>query len=153
MTLARETYPELRSQYQEDLRGCLKLAAAANVIDCFREPGSIKDNAGELCFDLPLVNWMQQFAQVTYVVKPSPIQDDLTLEDVKRSGLQRKFGKVISTGIASPGVVFSLASLQFQQEFESADFIFAKGMGIMRLYQRSPRKASFSIALWRSASR
>jgi len=184
MTLARETYPELRSQYQEDLRGCLKLAAAANVIDCFREPGSIKedirktvnfalddserleaklknagkilylaDNAGELCFDLPLVNWMQQFAQVTYVVKPSPVQDDLTLEDVKRSGLQGKFGKVLSTGIASPGVVFSLASLQFQQEFESADFIFAKGMGIMRLYQRSPRKASFSIALWRSASR
>jgi len=44
MTLARETYPELRSRYQEDLRGCLKLAAAANVIDFFREPGSIKED-------------------------------------------------------------------------------------------------------------
>ena len=44
MTLARETYPEMRSQYQEDLRGCLKLAAAANVIDFFREPGSIKED-------------------------------------------------------------------------------------------------------------
>jgi len=87
------------------------------------------------------------------VVKPSPIQDDLTLEDVKGSGLQGESGKVISTGIASPGVVFSLASLQFQQEFESADFILPKGMGIMRLYQSSPLKASFSIALWRSANR
>ena len=160
MRIARESYPELRSRYTGNLRGCLKLAAAANVIDFFREPGSIKDdirkavnfalddserlearlreadkvlymadNAGELYFDLPLVNWMRQFAQVTYVVKPSPVQNDLTLEDMRRSGMEGEFGDVISTGIASPGVVFSLASLWFQQEFESADLIFAKGMG------------------------
>jgi uncharacterized protein with ATP-grasp and redox domains len=160
MTIARELYPEMRSRYKEGLRGCLKLAAAANVIDFFREPGSIKedirkpvsfalddseqletrlkeagkvlylaDNAGELYFDLPLVKWMRRFANVVYVVKPSPVQDDLTLEDVKRSGLEGEFGKVISTGIASPGVVFSLASAQFKREFESADLVFAKGMG------------------------
>jgi uncharacterized protein with ATP-grasp and redox domains len=160
MTLARELYPELRSRYKDDLRGCLKLAAAANVIDFFREPGSIKedirepvgfavddseqfeaklkdagkvlylaDNAGELYFDLPLVKWMKQFAQVSYAVKPSPVQDDLTLDDVRRSGLEGEFGKVISTGIASPGIVFSLASAQFKRGFESADLIFAKGMG------------------------
>jgi uncharacterized protein with ATP-grasp and redox domains len=166
MTIAKELYPELslRAQrsnlYKNDLRDYLKLAAAANVIDFFREPGSIKkdirkpvsfalddseqletrlkeagkvlylaDNAGELYFDLPLVKWMRRFANVVYVVKPSPVQDDLTLEDVKRSGLEGEFGKVISTGIASPGVVFSLASAQFKREFESADLVFAKGMG------------------------
>jgi uncharacterized protein with ATP-grasp and redox domains len=160
MTLARELYPQLRPRYKNDLRDYLKLAAAANAIDFFREPDSIKDdirkpvsfavydseqfeaklknadkvlyladNAGELYFDLPLVKWMRQFAQVTYVVKPSPVQDDLTLEDVRRSGLEGEFGKVISTGIASPGIVFSLASAQFKREFESADLIFAKGMG------------------------
>ena len=160
MTLARELYPELMSRYKDDFRGCLKLAAAANSIDFFREPSSIKndirepvsfavddskqfevrlkdagkvlylaDNAGELYFDLPLVKWMKQFAQVVYVIKPSPVQDDLTLEDVRRSGLEGEFGKVTSTGIASPGIVFSLASAQFKREFESADLIFAKGMG------------------------
>jgi uncharacterized protein with ATP-grasp and redox domains len=160
MTVAKELYPELSFRYKDDLRGCLKLAAAANAIDFFREPGSIKDNirgpvrfviddseqfeakledagkvlyladnAGELYFDLPLVKWMKQFAQVIYVVKPSPVQNDLTLEDVRKSGLGGEFGKVISTGIASPGVVFSLASVQFKQEFKSADLIFAKGMG------------------------
>jgi uncharacterized protein with ATP-grasp and redox domains len=35
----------------------------------------------------------------------------------------------MSTGVASPGIVFSLASAQFKREFESADFVFAKGMG------------------------
>jgi uncharacterized protein with ATP-grasp and redox domains len=160
MTVARELYPELSYRHKDDLRGCLKLAAAANAIDFFREPGSIKDNirgpvrfaiddseqfeaklkdagkvlyladnAGELYFDLPLVKWMKQFAQVIYVVKPSPVQNDLTLEDVRKSGLEGEFGKVISTGIASPGVVFSLASAQFKQEFELADLIFTKGMG------------------------
>ena len=160
LAIARESYPELRSRYKEDLRGCIKLAASANVIDFFREPASIKediiktvnfavadlerleaklkeakrllylaDNAGELYFDLPLVKYMRRFVDVIYVVKPSPVQDDLTLEDVKSSGLQGEFGKVMSTGIASPGVVFSLASLQFREEFESADLIFAKGMG------------------------
>ncbi len=160
MTLASELYPELRSRYTDGLRDFLKLAAAANAIDFFRELSSIKedirkslsfaiddsdqfeaklkdaskvlylaDNAGELYFDLPLVKWMKQFAQVIYVVKPSPVQDDLTLEDVRRSGLEGEFGKVISADIASPGIVFPLASAQFKREFESADFVFAKGMG------------------------
>ncbi|MFW6105621.1 MAG: damage-control phosphatase ARMT1 family protein [Chloroflexota bacterium] len=166
MTLARKLYPEMslrakRSNlHKDDLRGCLKLAAAANAIDFFGEPRSIKDNirkpvrfaiddseqfqaklkdvgkllyladnAGELYFDLPLVKWMKQFAQVIYVVKPSPVQDDLTREDVMKSGLEGEFGKVMSTGIASPGIIFSSASAQFKQEFESADLIFAKGMG------------------------
>jgi uncharacterized protein with ATP-grasp and redox domains len=89
----------------------------------------LADNAGELYFDLPLVKLMKRFAQVTYVVKPSPVQNDLTLDDVRTSGSQSDFGRVTSTGVASPGVVFSLASAQFKREFESADLIFAKGMG------------------------
>jgi len=193
MTLARELYPELslraeaasrrrgrkRSNlYKDELRGWLKLAAAANVIDFFREPGSIKDdirepvsfavddseqleaklkdagkvlyladNAGELYFDLPLVKWMKQFAQVIYVVKSSPVQDDLTLEDVRRCGLEGEFGKVISTGIASPGIVFSLASAQFKREFESADLIFAKGMGHYEALSELPPEGKFFYCL------
>jgi len=178
MTIARELYPELRSRYKEGLRGCLKLAAAANVIDFFREPGSIKedirkpvsfalddsaqletrlkeagkvlylaDNAGELYFDLPLVKWMRRFVNVIYVVKPSPVQDDLTLEDLRMSGLEGEFGKVISTGIASPGIVFSLASAQFKQEFESADLIFAKGMGHYEALSELPPEGRFFYCL------
>lgn len=178
MTIARELYPELRSRYKEDLRGCLKLAAAANVIDFFREPDSIKedirkpvnfalddseqlearfkeggkvlylaDNAGELYFDLPLVKCMRRFVNVVYVVKPSPVQDDLTLEDVKRSGLEGEFEKVISTGIASPGIVFSSASARFKREFESADLIFAKGMGHYEALSELPPEGRFFYCL------
>jgi len=178
MILARELYPELRSLYKDDLRGCLKLAAAANAIDFFRDPSSIKedirepvsfavddseqfeaklkdadkvlylaDNAGELYLDLPLVKWMKQFVQVIYVVKPSPVQDDLTLDDLRRSGLESEFGKVISTGIASPGIIFSLASAQFKREFESADLIFAKGMGHYEALSELPPEGRFFYCL------
>ena len=178
MALARELYPELRSRYKDEFWGCLKLAAAANAIDFFREPNSIKedirkavsftldyseqfeaklkaagkvlylaDNAGELYFDLPLVKWMKRFAQVTYVVKPSPVQNDLTLEDVRRSGLESEIGEVTSTGVASPGIAFSLASAQFKQEFDSADLILAKGMGHYESLSELPSEGRFFYCL------
>jgi uncharacterized protein with ATP-grasp and redox domains len=107
----------------------------------------LADNSGELYFDLPLVKWMKQFAEVIYVVKPSPVQDDLTLEDVRTSGLEGYFGKVISTGIASPGIVFSLASTRFNREFESADLIFAKGMGHYEALSELPAECKFFYCL------
>jgi len=89
----------------------------------------LADNAGEIYFDLPLFKRLRQYADVTYVVKPEPCQNDLTLEDVRETGLEGDFGRVISTGVASPGVIFSQASTEFRREFESADLVFAKGMG------------------------
>ena len=72
---------------------------------------------------------MRQSARVVYAVKPSPVQNDLTLEEARRSGLESELGEVIDTGIASPGIVLSLASARFRHEFESADLVLAKGMG------------------------
>jgi hypothetical protein len=89
----------------------------------------LADNVGEIYFDLPLVRKMRQLVDVKYVVKPSPVQDDATIEDVRNAGLESEFGAVITTGIASPGVILDLASDQFKQEFNSAGIIFAKGMG------------------------
>jgi len=107
----------------------------------------LADNAGELYFDLPLVRWMKQFARVIYAVKPSAVQDDLTLEDVRRSGLEPMFGEVISTGVASPGIVFSLASDQFRKEFGSADLVFAKGMGHYEALSELPAQGRFFYCL------
>jgi hypothetical protein len=89
----------------------------------------LADNAGEVFFDLPLIKWMGRFAQVIYVVKECPVQDDTTIDDLKRAGLEGELGVVITTGTATPGVLLPLASAEFQREFEAADLILAKGMG------------------------
>ncbi len=89
----------------------------------------LADNVGEIYFDLPLVKRMRQLVDVKYVVKPLPVQNDATAEDVKEAGLGGEFGVVITTGVASPGVILEWASEQFREEFEAADLVFAKGMG------------------------
>ncbi len=89
----------------------------------------LADNAGEMFFDLPLLRWMRQRASVTYVVKAAPVQDDVTLEDIRRDGVELEMGELITTGTATPGIDFSMASAEFKREFNSADLIFAKGMG------------------------
>jgi hypothetical protein len=107
----------------------------------------LADNAGEIYFDLPLVKYMRQFADVAYVVKSLPVQNDATWEDVKRAGLQSEFGRVITTGTATPGIIFSLASAEFKQEFASAELIFAKGMGYYESLTELPPEGRFFYCL------
>jgi hypothetical protein len=89
----------------------------------------LADNAGEVFFDLPLIRWMRKQASVAYVVKSAPVQDDITVEDIRRAGLEAELGEILTTGAATPGIDFSQASAEFNHQFNSADLIFAKGMG------------------------
>jgi len=107
----------------------------------------LADNVGEIYFDLPLVNWIRQFVHVIYVVKPLPVQDDVTLENIREAGLEGKFGSIMTTGVASPGIIFALASDEFKEEFESADIIFAKGMGHYESLSELPRQGRFFCCL------
>jgi len=178
MAIVRELYSEIVSQYKGDMKDFIKLAAVANALDFFKEPGEVKedirklvnftiddsdclkeklkgasevlylaDNAGEVYFDLPLIKWMRRYADVTYVVKPSPVQNDVTIEDIRKAGLEDEFGRIITTGVASPGIVFDLASEEFKREFESADLIFAKGMGYYESLSELPKQGRFFYCL------
>ena len=89
----------------------------------------LADNAGEVFFDLPLVEKLQDFAPVTYVVKESPVQNDITLADLKEFGLANELRRVITTGTDTPGVDMAMASDEFKLEFDAADLVLAKGMG------------------------
>jgi len=107
----------------------------------------LADNIGEIYFDLPLVKKMRQLVDVKYVVKPSPVQNDATVEDVKEAGLEGEFGTVMTTGMASPGVILDLASNQFRQEFKTADLVFAKGMGHYEALSELPEEGKVFYCL------
>jgi uncharacterized protein with ATP-grasp and redox domains len=89
----------------------------------------LADNTGEVYFDMPLLNLMRRYARTIYVVKELPVQNDITIDDIRRAGVQVEAGEVMTTGTATPGVLFALASDEFKKAFAQADFIFAKGMG------------------------
>ena len=98
----------------------------------------LADNAGEVFFDLPLVERLEDFAPVTYVVKDSPVQNDMTLDDLERFGLAEELSRVITTGTDTPGVDMAMASEEFKEEFEAADLVLAKGMGYWETLSELP---------------
>lgn len=87
------------------------------------------DNAGECFFDLPLLRKIREGTKAIYVVKGSPVQNDITLEDLSRAGLMEEMGEVMTTGTDTVGVDLTCISGEFQKQLEMSDLILAKGMG------------------------
>jgi uncharacterized protein with ATP-grasp and redox domains len=98
-----------------------KLATAREIL-------YLSDNAGEAFFDLPLVKVLGKHAKVMYAVKEAPIQNDLTLEDLRRAGLSDSFDGIIEAP-ATIGIYLEKASPQFRAKFDRANLVVAKGMG------------------------
>ncbi len=89
----------------------------------------LADNAGEIFFDLPLLEWLAaEGFEAFYVVKPVPIQNDLSLEDIKNLGLELPV-PVISSGVEMVGLDLDEAPEDFRRLFFRADLVLAKGMG------------------------
>jgi len=107
----------------------------------------LADNAGEVFFDMPLLNLMRRYARTIYVVKERPVQNDITIADIKKAGMQTAAGEVMTTGAATPGILFELASEEFKQAFEKADFIFAKGMGYYETLEELPAQGRIFFCL------
>jgi uncharacterized protein with ATP-grasp and redox domains len=107
----------------------------------------LADNSGEVFFDMPLLSLMRKYARTIYVVKELPVQNDVTIDDIRRAGLEKEAGEVITTGTATPGVLFDLASEEFKQAFAAADFIFAKGMGYYETLDELPQQGRIFFCL------
>lgn len=87
------------------------------------------DNAGEIYFDLPLVDYLRSRAgRLVLVVKGGPAQNDLTKDDLRQFGLIDRVGELADTGAESAGIDWEQASPQFKSLVDSADLIVAKGM-------------------------
>ena len=100
----------------------------------------LADNSGEVFFDIPLIKHIGQITEVKYVVKALPVQNDLTLEEIRIAGVEDEIVEIIDTGTATPGIDFAQASREFIEEFENADLILAKGMGYYESLTELPAK-------------
>ena len=110
-----------------------KLKKAGNLL-------YLADNAGEVYFDLHFARLLNKWCKVTYVVKERPVQNDITIDDIRKTELEHEFERIITTGTATPGIDFSVASEEFIREYEAADLVFAKGMGYWETLSELPAK-------------
>jgi len=97
-----------------------------------KEPGLVlylTDNAGEVFFDFPLFQYIQNLARRTVlVVKGGPGLNDLTGVDLESTAISGMFGETMDTGTDGAGIDWRHISPAFASLVEKADLIVAKGM-------------------------
>ena len=90
----------------------------------------LADNAGEIIFDTLLVEQLKNMGlTVTYVVKGGPVLNDATMDDVEFSGVDKIADKIITTGTDAVGLAPKEVSQEFLNAYDTAELVFAKGMG------------------------
>lgn len=90
----------------------------------------LADNAGEIVFDTLLVEQLKNMGlKVIYAVKGAPVMNDATLEDAEVSNMDKLVDEVITTGCDAVGLQKKEVSTEFLKVYESAELVFAKGMG------------------------
>ncbi|MBN2525231.1 MAG: DUF89 family protein [Deltaproteobacteria bacterium] len=87
----------------------------------------LADNAGEIVFDIPLLDLIGK-QKLTVAVRGDAVINDATMDDAERAGIKGQFNTV-SNGSDTPGTWLSDCSIDFKRIFKHSDLIIAKGQG------------------------
>lgn len=99
-----------------------RLAGAKKVV-------YLLDNCGEDVLDTLLIREIRALGPwVIGVVKGEPILTDVTMEDLRRSGVDKEFDEVLTTGMFAVGVSVKGMGDRLRRELGEADLIISKGM-------------------------
>ncbi|MBD3266787.1 DUF89 family protein [bacterium] len=101
------------------------------------------DNCGEIVFDQLLLHQLPK-NKITYVVKGSPCINDATMEDAIATALTQLV-PVIDNGLDAPGTIVEESSPEFQQRFQQADVVIAKGQGNYETLSEIPKNIFFIL--------
>ncbi len=117
-TINKVMESELAIDDSDSLRDALKHAGTLLYIG---------DNCGEIVLDKLFLETLE-VPQKYFVVRESPVLNDITMEDAKMTGIDQ-VATVITTGDDSPGAVWETASKEFRDHFINADVVISKGQG------------------------
>jgi hypothetical protein len=97
------------------------------------------DNAGEMVFDKLFLETINH-PHVYYAVKGSPVINDVTIEDAKRTEIDQ-VAQVIDNGYDAPSTLPEMSSAAFRNIYQKADLIISKGQGNFEglMYRKDPR--------------
>ena len=97
-----------------------------------KNPGLVlylTDNAGEIYFDIPLYEYIEERSrQTVLVVKGGSSLNDLTRTELQLAGLEDGFDAVADTGTDGVGIEWDHVSTEFLNLVDAADLIVSKGM-------------------------
>ena len=123
-TLTKSFREAAKDLVVDDVENAYELAKKA------KEVLYLADNAGEIVFDTLLVEQLKNMGlRVTYAVKGGPVINDATMEDVEFSGMDKLADRIVTTGTDAVGLLQKEVSTEFLEVYDSAELVFAKGMG------------------------
>jgi hypothetical protein len=115
-TLKRPFAVEQYQEFKRDITNAKKILYAG-------------DNAGEIVFDRVLIEEIPDFGEkVIYVVKGSPVLNDVTFDDARDTGLSEII-EVIQNGSDAPGTILEDCNDLFLKAYNEADTVIGKGQG------------------------
>lgn len=127
---------------------------AINHIDNFKQALNnaksllfIADNAGEDYFDEILLRFIKQNydINITYLVRGSPIINDLIMDDLKEHKSLFELCEIKSSGVPSPGFIYNLANEVSKWHFREDSIILSKGMGNFECLESTKDKRLFLL--------
>ena len=89
------------------------------------------DNVGEHIFDYMFIETLQELCptlNITYMVRGTPIINDVTMKEAREQGFDR-LCNLVDSGVNTPGFAYNRASKEAQELFDNADLVISKGMG------------------------
>ena len=101
------------------------------------------DNAGEIVLDKLLIEQLP-LEKTTFVVRGGPILNDALRVDAEQAGIT-ELVPVIDNGDNSPGTILEYCSAEFNELFNSADLIIAKGQGNFETLSENPANIFFLL--------
>jgi len=154
---ARRAFAELRDRFSLSLEDTLRLSALGNSMDFFidsqydlnnfifssdmakieeaiyikeKDTLILGDNMGDFIFDMPFVEYLEGLGKnVYYAVRERPVQNDLSMEDVRRFGFDDAFHRIISIGTGKVGMKKEDLTGTVKALWEGNGAVIAKGMG------------------------
>lgn len=129
---------EFEFDLEEELEKIFDTDFAYNDFELFKERLSnsksvvvLGDNVGEHIFDHIFIQTLQKLysnLEITYMVRGNPIINDVTIKEAKEAGFD-KICNLVDSGVNTPGFVYTRATDEAKELFDSADLVISKGMG------------------------
>ncbi|MFT5836373.1 MAG: hypothetical protein ACI9RG_001279 [Sulfurimonas sp.] len=134
---------------EEELSKVFHTEFAYNDFDKFRDKLLkaksvlvIGDNVGEHIFDYLFIETLKDLypdAHYSYMVRGTPIINDVTMKEAKEAGFD-KLCSLVDSGVNTPGFAYNRANDESKKLFDSVDLVISKGMGNYECMSPSHRK-------------
>lgn len=129
---------EVEFDLHEELENIFHIDFAHNDFEAFEKQLQsankvliIGDNVGEHIFDHLFIQTLQELypnKEFTYMVRGTPIINDVTIKEAKEAGFD-KLCNLVDSGVNTPGFAYPRATKEAQKLFDNADLVISKGMG------------------------